>query len=115
MTSFTLFLRWYLDRMRSLLRERVPMRIAVHRYPGVRGLVEAAEEFCARRPVSKSSTCGSPRSGCRPTICTSCRSTAARCRSRSLWLRSTRRGLLVALYHSDHRELCAHERGRSAS
>ena len=84
MTPFALFLRRHLDRMRPLLRERVPMRIALHRHPGVPGVVEATEEiFCARCPASKSSTCSSPRSGCRPTICASYRSTAAFCRSRS--------------------------------
>ena len=111
MTPFTLFLRRHLDRMRPLLRERVPMRIALHRHPGVHGVVEAAEEICARCPASKSSTCISPRSGCRPTICASCRSTAANCSEQEL-LAAEAAGVdaLVAVYHSDHRELCAHER-----
>ena len=48
MTPFTLFLRRHLDRMRPLLRERIPMRIALHRHPGVHGVVEAADEIlCA--------------------------------------------------------------------
>src|SRR5260370_4303731 len=67
MTPFTLFIRKNLDRLRPLLRARVPMRIALHRHPGVRGVVEAASRFCPRSPVLKSSICTSPRSGYRPT------------------------------------------------
>jgi heterodisulfide reductase subunit D len=85
MTPFTLFLRRHLDRMRPLLRERVPMRIALHRHPGVHGVVEAAEEILCACPALKSSTCSSPRSGCKPTICVSCRNTGACCKSRSFW------------------------------
>jgi hypothetical protein len=48
MTPFTLFQRRHLDRMRPLLRERVPMRIALHRHPRVHGVVEAAEEISVR-------------------------------------------------------------------
>jgi hypothetical protein len=50
MTPFTLFLHRHLDRMRPLLRERVPMRIALHRHPGVHGVVEAAEEILCAVP-----------------------------------------------------------------
>ena len=50
MTPFMLFLRRHLDRMRPLLRERVPMRIALHRHPGVHGVVEAAEEILSAVP-----------------------------------------------------------------
>jgi ferredoxin len=40
----------HLDRLRPLLRERVPMRIALHRHPGVHGVVEAAEEILCAVP-----------------------------------------------------------------
>jgi hypothetical protein len=50
MTPFTLFLRRHLDRMRPLLRERVPMHIALRRHPGVHGVVEAAEEILCAVP-----------------------------------------------------------------
>jgi heterodisulfide reductase subunit D len=50
MTPFTLFLRRHLDRIRPLLRERVPMRIALHRHPGVHGVVEAAGEILRAVP-----------------------------------------------------------------
>jgi heterodisulfide reductase subunit D len=116
MTPFTLFLRRHLDRMRPLLRERVPMRIVLHRHPGVHGVVEAAEEFCARCPASKSSTCSSPRSGFRPTICASFCSSAARCRSRSFWrpkpLVSTRSRSIIPIIANCARMSAV---GRSAS
>src|ERR1700692_4897236 len=45
MTPFTMFIRKHLDRLRSLMRHPVPMRIALHRHPGVRGVVEAAQDI----------------------------------------------------------------------
>src|ERR1700729_1844267 len=50
MTPFTMFMRKHLDRLRPMLRERVPMRIALHRHPGVHGVVEAAEEILCAVP-----------------------------------------------------------------
>src|SRR5580698_4004454 len=35
MTPFTMFLRKNLDRLRPMLRERVPMQVALHRHPGI--------------------------------------------------------------------------------
>ena len=48
MTPFTLFIRKNLDRLRPLLREPVPLRIALHRHPGIAGVVEAAGHFVRR-------------------------------------------------------------------
>src|SRR5262249_11530088 len=45
MTPFMLFLRKHLDRLRPLLKQRVAMRVALHRHPGIRGVVEAAEDI----------------------------------------------------------------------
>ncbi|MFZ0723679.1 MAG: (Fe-S)-binding protein, partial [Xanthobacteraceae bacterium] len=45
MTPFTLFVHKNLDRLRPLLRQPVPMRIALHKHPGVRGVVAAAEDI----------------------------------------------------------------------
>ena len=45
MTPFTRYLRNNLDRLRPLLREPVPMRIALHKHPGIAGVVEAAEDI----------------------------------------------------------------------
>src|SRR5262249_51177182 len=50
MTPFMLFLRRHLDRLRPLLREAVPMRIALHRHPGLKGVVPAAEDILQAVP-----------------------------------------------------------------
>ena len=61
MTPFTLFLRKKLDRLRPLLSQRVPMRIALHRHPGIHGVVEAAEDIL--RAVPGITIVDLPRSG----------------------------------------------------
>ncbi len=50
MTPFTLFVHKHLERLRPLLRRPVPMRIALHRHPGVRGVVEAAQDILRAVP-----------------------------------------------------------------
>src|SRR5262249_16386552 len=50
MTPFTLFIRKNLDRLRPLLREPVPLRIALHRHPGIAGVVEAAQDILRAVP-----------------------------------------------------------------
>ena len=42
MTPFMLFLGEQIDDLRPMLREPVPMRVALHRHPGIPGVVEAA-------------------------------------------------------------------------
>src|SRR5437016_5736924 len=50
MTPFFLFLGEKLDRLRPMLRRRVEMRIALHRHPGVPGVMEAAMAVLAAVP-----------------------------------------------------------------
>ena len=50
MTPFMRFLARRLDQLRPHLRQRVPMRVALHRHPGVAGVMEAAEEILERIP-----------------------------------------------------------------
>jgi Fe-S oxidoreductase len=113
MTPFTMYLRNNLDRLRPLLREPVPMRLALHKHPGIRGVVEAAEEILWAVPGVEVVDLEQPAVGLQ---------------SNSLRINPKyRRELqeaelaaaeaagidaLVAIYHSDHRELCAHERDR---
>jgi heterodisulfide reductase subunit D len=113
MTPFTMYLRNNLDRLRPLLREPVPMRLALHKHPGVRGVVAAAEEILWAVPGIEVVDLHQPAVGLQ---------------SNSLRINPQyRRTLqeaeldaaeaagidaLVAIYHSDHRELCAHERDR---
>jgi len=50
MTPFMLFLRGNLDRLQPFLRRRVDMRVALHRHPGIKGVVEAAEDILRAVP-----------------------------------------------------------------
>src|SRR5262245_30203878 len=45
MTPFIRFLRSRLDALKAHFRRRVPLRIALHKHPGVAGVVEAASEI----------------------------------------------------------------------
>jgi heterodisulfide reductase subunit D len=111
MTPFTLYLRQHLDRLRPMLRQPVPLRIALHRHPGIHGVVEAAEDILGAVPGIEIVDLQQPAVGLQ---------------SNNLKvLPNYRRELdlaeleaaeaagidaLVAIYHSDHRALCAHER-----
>lgn len=110
MTPFTLFLRRHLDRLRPLLRERVPMRIALHRHPGVHGVMEAAADILRAVPALALVDLHQPAVGLQ----------ASNMRVLPRYRRALQENelaaaeaagvdALVAVYHSDHRELCAHE------
>jgi len=111
MTPFMLFLQTRFEDLRPLLKAPVPLRIALHRHRGVKGVVEAGTELLKMVPGIEIVDLGIPAPGLM---------------SNSLnALPEYKRGLqlaeleaaaaakvdaLVAIYHVDHRELCAHER-----
>jgi hypothetical protein len=111
MTPFMLFLKTRFEDLRPMLKTRVPMRIALHKHPGVKGVVEAGTELLRMVPGIEIVDLNQPAVGLM---------------SNSLnALPDYKRGLqlaeleaaaaagvdaLVAIYHVDHRELCAHER-----
>ena len=111
MTPFTMFLRKNLDRLRPHLRERVPMRIALHRHPGIHGVVEAAEDILCAVPGVELVDLNQPAVGLMSNYFR-----ALPAYRRELQLAeleaASHAGVdaLVAVYHADHRELCAHER-----
>ena len=47
MTPFMLFLKTRFEDLRPMLKNRVEMRIALHKHPGVKGVVEAGTELLA--------------------------------------------------------------------
>jgi Fe-S oxidoreductase len=111
MTPFMLFLRARLDVLRPLLRERVPMRLALHRHPGIAGVVEAAEDILHAVPGVELVDLGQPAVGLMSNYF----------RALPAYRRELQRSeldaaeaagvdALLAVYHADHRELCAHER-----
>jgi Fe-S oxidoreductase len=111
MTPFTIYLRKHLDRLRPLLREPVPMRIALHRHPGIHGVVEAAEDILKAVPGIEIDDLQQPAVGLQ-----SNNLKALPAYRRELDLAELEAAeaagidALVAVYHSDHRALCAHER-----
>ena len=111
MTPFTLFLRRHPDRIRGLLRERVPMRIALHRHPGVHGVVEAAEQIPRAVPGIEIVDLPQPVVGLQANNLRVLPQDRRTLQEEELLAAETAGvDALVAIYHYDHRELCAHAR-----
>jgi heterodisulfide reductase subunit D len=111
MTPFMHFLAGRLDQLTPHLREPVPIRVALHRHPGVSGVMEAATKILQTIPGITLVDLKQPALGLQgvnlgvlPEF------------KRELTLREFQAGrdagidALVTVYHSEHRELCAHER-----
>jgi Fe-S oxidoreductase len=111
MTPFTLFIRKNLDRLRPLLRKRVAMRIALHRHPGIAGVVEAAQDILRAVPGIEIVDLHQPAVGLQANSIRVLPAYRRQLHEAELQAAAAA-GIdaLVALYHSDHRELCAHER-----
>jgi heterodisulfide reductase subunit D len=114
MTPFTLFVHKQLDKLRPMLREPVPMRIALHRHPGVRGVVEAAEDILSAVPGIEIVDLDQPAVGLQSNNFKVLPEFRRQLQQAEL-AAAEAAGIdaLVAVYHSDHRELCAHERDYS--
>ena len=111
MSPFTLFMREHLDRLRPLLRVPVPMRIALHKHPGIRGVVEAAEDILSAVPGIEIVDLHQPAVGLQSNSLRINPKYRRELQEAEL-AAAAAAGIdaLVAIYHSDHRELCAHER-----
>ena len=111
MTPFMLFLKTRFNDLRPMLKSPVSMRIALHKHPGVKGVVEAGTELLRMVPGIEIIDLNQPAVGLMSNALNA--------------LPEYKRGLhlaeleaaeaagvdaLVAIYHVDHRELCAHER-----
>lgn len=111
MTPFMRFLRSRLDDLRPLMRHRVELRVALHRHPGVAGVMEAAADILAAVPGIELIDLNQPAVGL---MSNSLRALPEYKRSlQRAELEAARDAgvdALVAVYHPDHRELCAHER-----
>jgi Fe-S oxidoreductase len=111
MTPFVLFLGTQLERLQPLLQTRVPMRIALHRHTGAAGVMEAAAAVLRAVPGIELVDLGQPSPGLMSNYLR-----ALPAYKRELQLneleaaRDAGVDALVAVYHADHRELCAHER-----
>jgi heterodisulfide reductase subunit D len=111
MTPFMRFLSARLGQLTSKLRRRVEMRVALHRHPGVTGVMEAAADILRAVPGVEIVDLKQPAVGLQ-----SVNLAVLPAFKRELQLNELQAACdagvdaLVAVYHSDHRELCAHER-----
>ena len=111
MTPFMLFLRERFDQLRPMLKKPVPLRVALHRHRGVKGAMEAAEELLRMVPGIELVDLNQPGVGLMSNAL-NCLPDHKRDLQRAELEAAEAAGVdaLVALYHVDHRELCAHER-----
>src|SRR5882724_9072296 len=111
MTPFMRFLDGRLAQLTPHLQRRVEMRVALHQHPGVAGVMEAAAEILQAIPGVELVDLRQPAVGLQ-----SVNLGVLPAFKRELQLNQLQAAgdagidALVAVYHSDHRELCAHER-----
>jgi hypothetical protein len=111
MTPFMLFLRPHLEALRPLLTRPVPMRVALHRHRGVRGVTEAAVELLRMVPGVELVDLDQPSVGLVGNALG-----ALPDYKRGLHLAELQAAeaagvdALAVIYHVDYREFCAHER-----
>jgi heterodisulfide reductase subunit D len=111
LTPFMRFLRGKLDDLRPHLRQPVPMRVALHRHPGVAGVAEAAEELLRAVPGVEIVKLDVPAVGLQSVNLATLPAYKRELQLKELEAaRDAGVDALAAVYHSDHRELCAHER-----
>jgi hypothetical protein len=111
MTPFIRFLRDRLDQLKPHMREPVALRVALYRHPGAAGVMEAAVDLLAAVPGVELVDLNQPAVGLQ-----SINLAVLPAYRRELQLKELEAArvagvdALVAVYHSDHRALVAHER-----
>ena len=111
MTPFMRFLEGRLDDLRPLLRHRLDLRVALHKHPGVTGVVEAAEALLSAIPGVEVVDLHQPAVGLQSVNLSVLPAYKREVQRKELEAaRAAGVDALAAVYHSDHRELCAHER-----
>jgi len=111
MTPFMRFLHANLGKLKPFLKNRVEMTVALHKHPGVAGVMEAAEELLRAVPGIEIVKLDVPAVGLQSVNLATLPKFKAELQLKELEAaRSAGVDALVACYHSDHRELCAHER-----
>jgi heterodisulfide reductase subunit D len=113
MTPFMLYLRGRLDQLRPHLKTRVPMRVALHKHPGIHGVVEAAEDVLRAVPGVELVDLKQPAIGAMANYFRALPALRRELQQKELdAAEAAGVDALVAVYHADHRELCAHEAAR---
>jgi Fe-S oxidoreductase len=110
MTPFMRFLRQHIERLRPRMRTVGPMRVALHRHPGVPGVVEAVEDILRAVPGVTLVDLGIPAMGLQTSQMAAQPALRNALQRREL-VAAREAGIdtLAVIYHSDYRELCAHE------
>jgi Fe-S oxidoreductase len=111
MTPFMRFLDGRLAELRPHLQQRVEMRVALHQHPGVAGAMEAATEILRAIPGVELVDLKQPAVGLQ-SVNLGVLPAFKRELQRNELQAACDAGVdaLVTVYHSEHRELCAHER-----
>ena len=111
MTPFMRYLGERVEDLRPMLRLSVPMRVALHRHPGIPGVVEAAIALLTAVPGIELVDLGQPAVGLMSNALRTLPDYKKKLQLAELEAaRDAGVDALVAVYHVDHRELCAHER-----
>jgi Fe-S oxidoreductase len=111
MTPFMRFLAGRLDDLKPRFRRRVEARVALHKHPGVAGAMEAAEAVLRAIPGVELVDLKQPAVGLQSVYLSTLPDYKRELQRRELEAAAAAKiDLLAAVYHSDHRELCAHER-----
>jgi heterodisulfide reductase subunit D len=111
MTPFLRFLGERVAQLAPLLQRPVPMRLALHRHPGAAGVMEAAAEILQAIPGVELVDLEQPAVGLQSFNLAVLPAFKRELQRNELEAaRQAGVDALVAVYHSDHRELCAHER-----
>ncbi|RWK25695.1 (Fe-S)-binding protein, partial [Mesorhizobium sp.] len=111
MNPFLRFLGQRLAQLKPHLQHRLEMRVALHKHPGVAGIVEAATEILKMVPGISLVDLNQPAVGLQSVHVGVLPKFKRELQLRELEAaRAAGVDALVAVYHSDHRELCAHER-----
>jgi Fe-S oxidoreductase len=111
MTPFMRYLRSRLDDLAPMLRRRVDLRVALHRHPGVPGIMEAGEAVLRAIPGIEIVDLHQPAVGLMSNYLRTLPDYKRKLQLDELnAARDAKVDALVAVYHPDHRELCAHER-----
>lgn len=111
MTPFMLFLKPHLEKLRPLLTRPVPMRVALHRNRGIRGVTEAGVELLRMVPGVELVDLGQSDVGLVGTTLNALPEL-----KRALHLAELQAAeaagvdALAVTYHVEYREMCAHER-----
>jgi heterodisulfide reductase subunit D len=111
MTPFLMFLTGKLAALQPLLRNRVEMRVALHRHPGLPGVMDAAQLLLGSVAGIELVDLQQPAVGLMSNYLRALPEYKRELQLAELEAaRAAGVDALVAVYHADHRELCAHER-----